>query len=148
MNFFNAQGPMKYRLSTSSRFSALLALFLAVSACSSQPKTTTSAGEFVPQVRSGGIKLFSYTEKMIMPKVGPIHQVADPQAEAARRAKYLPATQLQAAQIRLNRDERLKSFCPNGYTEIEKYAVLDEIVIRGECQYTEDLAAKSSGTSD
>lgn len=114
---------------------ALLALLLLLSACSAAPKPAVSAGEFDSQTRSGGIKLFSYREKMRIPKVRPIRQLADPQAEAARMAKYLPALQLQQAETRLKRDPRLQAFCPLGYQEIEKYAVLDEIVIRGECHY-------------
>ncbi len=117
---------------------AAFALLL-LGACSSPSPRPTTAGTFEAQSRDDGIKLFIYREKLAIPKAKPIHYTADPIAEAAKLAKFHPAEQIKRAEFNLKRDARLQAFCPNGYTPIEKYAVLDEIVIRGECIYQERL---------
>ena len=40
----------------------------------------------------------------------------------------------------LEQDSRLKEYCPLGYVVIDQYAVLNDVVIRGECRYTEAQA--------
>ena len=49
--------------------------------------------------------------------------------------QFDPDRQLALTQRYLKRDPRLMEYCPHGYVTLEQYAVLERIVIRGECRY-------------
>lgn len=111
-----------------------MALLSLLAACNSaEPEQII--GEFSTQERPGGIRLFEFRVPLARPKLRPITSVNTAQQQAALQAQFDPERQLVLTQRYLKRDPRLKEYCPHGYVTLEQYAVLERIVIRGECRY-------------
>lgn len=113
---------------------ACAALSLLISACSS-PEPDQIIGEFSTQSRPGGIRLFEFRVPLARPTLRPITTVNTAQQQAAIQEQFDPDRQLVLTQRYLKRDPRLQEYCPHGYVTLEQYAVLERIVIRGECHY-------------
>lgn len=111
---------------------SLIALFI-LSAC------TTGAGPEVglldTTIKGDDIRLFRYTLPLFREKQRP--RAGGGQNRNNDRAEGEgEEAQLKRADYFLSEHPRLKEYCPNGYTVIDKYAVLNEIIIRGECKYS------------
>jgi hypothetical protein len=120
----------KYKIS-------VLLLSSIISACASS-SGGKGYGLFDTTVKSGDIRLFRYTLPLFREQPRPItarDQNRVSQGVVSERESI--EAQLKRADYYLQRDPRLKKYCPNGYVHIDKYAVLNEIIIRGECMYGE-----------
>lgn len=119
------------------RLFALLGFTAVVSACAGGPPRGEEGvkGQLYTETLAGDIRLFRFVILRPEPPLRPITQ-RNPQGPGAS------APRPQDDQETLERVERslaklpeLRAFCPNGYTVIEKYAILNELVVRGECKY-------------
>lgn len=120
-----------FRLRQLAPIAVLLSL---LSACNS-PEPQQIIGEFSTQQRPGGIRLFEFRVPLARPKLRPITSINTAQQQAAVMEQFDPDRQLALTQRYLKRDPRLMEYCPHGYVTLEQYAVLERIVIRGECRY-------------
>ena len=116
------------------------ALVFGLVACASSPGASDS-GRFETDVKDNGIRLFRYIQPLQRDQPRPINSLAAAEENARRRELYDPQNQIELARRLLERDTRLKAFCPDGHVIIEQYAVLSDIVIRGECRYESTAAS-------
>ena len=130
-------------LPTLTRFRLIaLCLFLSfIVACSGPQNRRQDFGRFTQLERDGGLQLFEYEFRRPQQKVRPITHTTDPEKLAREREMRKPENQLHYAKLLLKRDPRVKEYCPNGYIILDEYVVLDEIKIRGECRYDDNLTA-------
>lgn len=115
-------------------FSALL-----VSACASKSSQGEQAvqGRFITEVLPGDIRLFRFVIQLPEIRVRPITQV-NSQGQERQQRRDLEVDRLKHLDRILDRQPELEKFCPAGYSVVEKYAVLNEVVIRGECKYADE----------
>ncbi len=112
----------------------LFALIL-ITGCASNGRSGREIGLFDTTIKGDDIRLFRYVLPLFREKPKPITQRANGSQSQNRDPKESEDAQLKRADYFLKQDPRLKEYCPNGYTVIDKYAVLNEIIIRGECKY-------------
>ena len=68
------------------------------------------------------------------PPARAIHRTPDGNSAPQPRQQDDRALLKQAHRL-LNGDPRLNDYCPNGYMTLDEYALLGELMIRGECRY-------------
>jgi hypothetical protein len=106
-----------------------------LAACSGGPDRKPPAqGAFTPLERGGGLRLFEYTLRVALPPARAIHRTPDGN-NAPQPHKQDDRALLKQAHRLLNDDPRLNDYCPNGYMTLDEYALLGELMIRGECRY-------------
>lgn len=115
-------------------FALLLALLVAGCASGGDRDGDTVQGRFITDIRPGDIRLFRFV--VALPEQ-PVHAITQlNQGSQHRRQRYnLETERLAVLEKVLARQPQLKEYCPHGYNVIDKYAVLNEVVIRGECKY-------------
>ena len=111
-----------------------------LTACASKPtgpKGEGINGKLFTNIVSGDIRLFRFVVDVPEQSVRPITQrnQGGQRREAFQDRNELHKKQLENIEKALKDEQSLTEFCPNGFTVIERYAVLNELVIRGECQY-------------
>ncbi len=114
----------------------LIALII-LTGCASGGGKRNEIGLFDTTVKGDDIRLFRYTLPLFREKPKPITQRSNGQQSQNIDQRESEEAQLKRAEYYLAQDPRLKEYCPKGYTMIDKYAVLNEIIIRGECRYKE-----------
>ena len=112
---------------------------LTVTACASKSPRGENAvqGRFITETLPGDIRLFRFVISLPDIPVRPITQV-NSQGQERQQRRDLEVDRLKHLDRVLDRQPELKTFCPAGYTVVEKYAVLNEVVIRGECKYADE----------
>lgn len=122
---------------TALRF-VMLAGLLAITACSSGPRKPPPEGiegKLYTDTLKGDIRLFRFVVTLPERPVRPITQMGQPpQGSSGRHDRR--DDQLEDIERQLENQPQLKEFCPNGFTVIERIAVLNELEIRGECKYS------------
>lgn len=111
-----------------------------ITACASKPAGIQDEGlngKLFTNIVSGDIRLFRFVVDVPEQSVRPITQrnQSGQRREALQDRAELHKKQLENIEKALKDEQSLTEFCPNGFTVIERYAVLNELVIRGECQY-------------
>lgn len=119
---------------------AMLCLALLQTACASKPadpQENIIKGELHTRVVSGDIRLFRFVVNIPELSVTPITQTnrGGHRRNTLQNRAELQKKQLQNMEEALKDRQELKAFCPNGFIVIERYAILNELVIRGECKY-------------
>jgi hypothetical protein len=110
------------------RMIAFFAL-IGLSACTTP--SWQAVGILDTTIKGDDIRLFRYTLPLFREK-------SKPRGGGQNRnndRKDNEETQLKRADYLLSQHPKLNEYCPHGYTVSEKYAVLNEIIIRGECKY-------------
>ncbi len=105
--------------------------------CASTGRSGKEIGLFDTTIKGDDIRLFRYLLPLFREKPRPITQRANGSQTQNIDPKESEEAQLKRADYLLKQDPRLKEYCPKGYTITDKYAVLNEIIIRGECRYIE-----------
>jgi hypothetical protein len=116
-------------------FSAILCL-ITLSGCASRPAQQAPRGKFEQTIKAGDIRLFSYSQPLFREAPRPITS-SNRREDGTGKPREDSESQLKRTLNDLEHDPRLKKYCPVGYLIIDKYAVLNEVVIRGECKYSE-----------
>lgn len=115
----------------------MLASLVALTACSGGPRKPPPdgiEGKLYTDTLKGDIRLFRFVVTLPERPVRPITQMGQPpQGGSGRRDRR--DDQLEDIERQLENQQQLKEFCPNGFTVIERIAVLNELEIRGECKY-------------
>jgi len=114
-----------------------LIVLIMLTGCASGGGKRNEIGLFDTTVKGDDIRLFRYTLPLFREKPKPITQRSDGQRSRNAEQRESEETQLKRAEYYLEQDPRVKKYCPKGYTMTDKYAVLNEIIIRGECRYTD-----------
>ena len=114
---------------------SLMALII-LTACASNDRSGREIGLFDTTIKGEDIRLFRYILPLFREKPKPIGMRADGSKTQNVDPKENEEAQLRRAEYFLKQDPRVKDYCPNGYTMIDIYAVLNEIIIRGECKYS------------
>jgi hypothetical protein len=109
--------------------------------CASRPAKTMPMGKFETTIKAGDIRLFSYSQPLFREKARPI-TAANQREDGTGKPREDSESQLRRTLHDLEQDPRLKKYCPEGYVLIDKYAVLNDVVIRGECRYSPEQAKK------
>jgi hypothetical protein len=110
-----------------------------LSGCAIGSAKTMPKGVFETTVKAGDIRLFSYSQPLFREKARPITS-ANSRADGTSKPREDSESQLRRTVHNLEQDPRLAEYCPAGYTLIEQYAVLNDVVIRGECRYQQEQA--------
>ncbi|MEX1664011.1 hypothetical protein [Zhongshania arctica] len=121
-------------------FSTLFCLSLtavALNGCASGPTKKSPRGAFETTIKAGDIRLFSYSQPLFRERARPITS-ANSREDGTSKPREDSESQLRRTVRDLEQDPRLAEYCPAGYTLIEQYAVLNDVVIRGECRYQQE----------
>lgn len=102
--------------------------------CASGPAKKTPKGTFETTIKAGDIRLFTYSQPLFRERARPITS-ANSREDGTSKPREDSETQLKRTVNDLKQDSRLAEYCPAGYTFIEQYAVLNDVIIRGECRY-------------
>jgi hypothetical protein len=124
--------------------SQLTCIALILGACTNQSHNSAPKempGTLYTQQLPGDIKLFKFVLLVPDQPVRPITQ-RDPNraSDSASEIRNHTQQQLKRMEKGLGELQALQDFCPNGFIIVERYAVLRERVIRGECQYGDQLS--------
>lgn len=103
--------------------------------CASGQAQQEPRGKFEQTIKAGDIRLFSYSQPLFREVPRPITSL-NRREEGTGKPKEDAESQLKRTLHDLEQDPRLNTYCPEGYVLIDKYAVLNEVVIRGECRYS------------
>lgn len=124
-------------------FYTLLGLTFTISSgCATQPDPRHPAGKFETSIKAGDIRLFSYSQPLFRERARPI-TARNRQEDGTGKPSEDSESQLKRTLRGLALDPRLKAYCPAGYIIIDQYAVLNDVVIRGECRYGKEQAANA-----
>lgn len=117
-------------------FLLLLCCAALVACASGNPKRPSAVGVFVPEPRPGDIRMFTYAVVVKQRSAQPIRQSvsARHQEEPASPHKNRNAILKKTERTLRGHPDYLR-YCSKGHVTIEKYIVLNEAVIRGECNY-------------
>ncbi|WP_219043484.1 hypothetical protein [Zhongshania aquimaris] len=127
---------------THAYFNTLFSLILILSTlngCASGPTQKKPIGKFETTIKASDIRLFSYSQPLFREKARPI-TANNRREDGTSKPMEDSESQLKRTLHDLEQDSRLKEYCPLGYVIIDQYAVLNDVVIRGECRYTEAQA--------
>jgi len=131
----------KTYMRTHAIFCTFFSLVIAFTAsCASQPSPRKPIGKFETSIKAGDIRLFSYSQPLFREKARPI-TARNRQEDGTGKPREDSESQLKRTLRDLELDPRLKEYCPAGYVVIDQYAVLNDVVIRGECRYGKEQAA-------
>lgn len=126
---------MPHRLIHLSRFLVLCLGLLGLAGCASGgDKEDAIEGRFITDTRPGDIRLFRFV--VTLPEQ-PLHAITQlNQGGQVRRERHqLQTDRLAILEKVLARQPELNDYCPHGHTVLDKYAVINEVIIRGECKY-------------
>ncbi|CAA0102509.1 Uncharacterised protein [Zhongshania aliphaticivorans] len=112
----------------------IFVVFLGLTSCSNNPERPKPAGKFTSSIKTGDIRLFTYSQPLFREKTRAITN-RNRRGNGADKPSKDNESLIQQALRDLEQNPKLKEYCPAGYVIMDNYAVLNEVLIRGECRY-------------